>query len=177
MPLAPADWSGLSLAVGVSLAGSLHPAIGLKWPNDLWWEQRKLAGILIETAAIGSQRHAVIGIGVNIAAPPTQEGLATPAAALQELLPGIDAPGALLKIAEPLVRALVAFEATGFSPFAARFQVRDVLEGREVVLSDGQQGTARGVDETGALLVHTAAGLQRVTSSEVSVRPRPPLKT
>ena len=110
LPLAPADWSGLSLAVGVSLAGSLHPAIGLKWPNDLWWEQRKLAGILIETAAIGSQRHAVIGIGVNIAAPPTQEGLATPAAALQELLPGIDAPGALLKIAEPLVRALVAFE-------------------------------------------------------------------
>jgi BirA family biotin operon repressor/biotin-[acetyl-CoA-carboxylase] ligase len=177
LPLAPADWSGLSLAVGVSLAGSLHPAIGLKWPNDLWWEQRKLAGILIETAAIGSQRHAVIGIGVNIAPPPTQEGLATPAAALQELLPGIDAPGALLKIAEPLVRALVAFEQTGFSPFAARFQVRDVLEGREVVLSDGQQGTARGVDETGALLVHTAAGLQRVTSSEVSVRPRPPLKT
>jgi len=72
---------------------------------------------------------------------------------------------------------LLAFEQTGFSPFAARFQVRDVLEGREVVLSDGQQGTARGVDETGALLVHTAAGLQRVTSSEVSVRPRPPLKT
>ena len=94
LPLAPADWSGLSLAVGVSLAGSLHPAIGLKWPNDLWWEQRKLAGILIETAAIGSQRHAVIGIGVNIAPPPKQEGLATPAAALQELMPGIDAPGA-----------------------------------------------------------------------------------
>jgi BirA family biotin operon repressor/biotin-[acetyl-CoA-carboxylase] ligase len=144
LPLAPADWSGLSLAVGVSLAGSLHPVIGLKWPNDLWWEQRKLAGILIETAAIGSQRHAVIGIGVNIAPPPTQEGLSTPAAALQDLLPGIDAPGTLLKIAEPLVRTLLAFEQTGFSPFAARFQLRDVLEGREVVLSDGPAGHGPG---------------------------------
>ena len=175
LPLSPADWSGLSLAVGASLAGSLHPAIGLKWPNDLWWEQRKLAGILIETAAIASQRHAVIGVGVNIAPPPVQEGLSTPAAALQELLPGIDAPGGLLKIAEPLVRALLAFEATGFTPFAARFRERDVLEGREVVLSDGQHGVARGVDASGALLVHTAAGLQRITSSEVSVRPRPVL--
>ncbi len=67
----------------------------------------------------------------------------------------------------------LAFEATGFSPFAARFRERDVLDGREVVLSDGQHGVARGVDAGGALLVHTAAGLQRITSSEVSVRPRP----
>ena len=47
LTLAPADWSGLSLAVGLSLATSLHPDIGLKWPNDLWWQERKLAGILM----------------------------------------------------------------------------------------------------------------------------------
>jgi len=52
------------------------------------------------------------------------------------------------------------------------YRERDVLQGREVVLSDGAQGVARGVDAGGALLVHTAAGLQRVTSSDVSVRPR-----
>src|SRR6187399_674407 len=70
LPLAPADWSGLSLAVGVSLAESLHPRVRLKWPNDLWLDERKLAGILIETASFGDgagRRQAVIGVGINIA--------------------------------------------------------------------------------------------------------------
>ena len=172
LTLAPADWSGLSLAVGLSLATSLHPDIGLKWPNDLWWQERKLAGILIETAAVGAARQAVIGVGVNLAPPGDADGLRTPAAGLQELLPAIDAGAALLRLVEPLVRTLKTFEAKGFSPFVAGYRERDVLHGREVVLSDGAQGAARGVDAGGALLVHTAAGLQRVTSSDVSVRPR-----
>jgi BirA family biotin operon repressor/biotin-[acetyl-CoA-carboxylase] ligase len=69
LPLAPADWAGLSLAVGVSVAESLHPRIRLKWPNDLWVDDRKLAGILIETASAGGSaaaRYAVVGIGINI---------------------------------------------------------------------------------------------------------------
>ena len=57
--LEPQDWSGLSLAVGLSLAQSLHPALQLKWPNDVWWKDRKLAGILIETASVGE--HALRG--------------------------------------------------------------------------------------------------------------------
>ena len=172
LPLAPADWSGLSLAVGLSLATSLHPDIGLKWPNDLWWQERKLAGILIETAAVGAARQVVIGVGVNLAPPADADGLRTPAAGLQELLPGIDAGAALLLVVEPLARTLRTFETGGFSPFVTGYRERDVLQGREVVLSDGVQGVARGVDAGGALLVHTAAGLQRVTSSDVSVRPR-----
>lgn len=172
LPLAPADWSGLSLAVGLSLATSLHPDIGLKWPNDLWWQGRKLAGILIETASVGAARQAVIGVGVNLAPPADADGLRTPAAGLQELLPAIDAGAALLRIAEPLVRTLKRFETEGFSPFVTGYRERDVLQGREVGLSDGVHGVARGVDAGGALLVHTAAGPQRVTSSEVSVRPR-----
>ena len=65
LPLAPADWSGLSLAVGVSLAESLHPDVQLKWPNDLWLQQRKLGGILVETAGTGdgasAPRTVVVG--------------------------------------------------------------------------------------------------------------------
>jgi len=171
LPLNPPDWSGLSLAVGLSVAESLHAAVGLKWPNDLWWQERKLAGILIETASFGTQRHAVIGVGVNLA-PREAAGLSTPPAGLRELLPGIDATQVLLQLGEPLVRTVLAFERQGFAPFAARFNDRDVLRGREVMLSDGQHGMAHGVDEGGALLVHTAAGMQHVTSSEVSVRPR-----
>jgi BirA family biotin operon repressor/biotin-[acetyl-CoA-carboxylase] ligase len=189
MLLQPADWAGLSLAVGVALAEALHADIRLKWPNDLWLADRKLGGILIETAMpVGPvsgvipakagiqgalpQRFAVVGVGINIAPRPAQ-GLSTPPAALRELLPAIDAPQALLAVAEPLVRTLQAFETFGFAPFQARFNARDTLRDRPVALSDGTSGTAHGVSESGALLVHTALGMHAITSSEVSVRPSP----
>jgi BirA family transcriptional regulator, biotin operon repressor / biotin---[acetyl-CoA-carboxylase] ligase len=172
--LSPQAWDGLSLAVGTSVASSLHPDIQLKWPNDLWVQGCKLAGILIETAAVGTpsgaQRYAVVGVGINIAPRPA-DGLSTPPASLQQLLPRASAAQALERVAAPLLRDLLQFEREGFAPFAARFAARDALRDREVALSDGMLGTAQGVDSHGALLVHTSAGPQRVTSAEVSVRP------
>lgn len=174
LALAPGDWSGLSLAVGVALAEALHPAVQLKWPNDLWVGDRKLGGILVETAsfanAADARRYAVVGVGLNIA-PRASDGLSTPPAATAELLPGLDAGEVLLRIAPPLVAAVQAFESFGFAPFQARFQARDALRERLVTLSDGVQGTAHGVSEGGALLVHTAEGMRAVSSAEVSVRP------
>ncbi|MEO7941103.1 MAG: biotin--[acetyl-CoA-carboxylase] ligase [Burkholderiaceae bacterium] len=172
MPFSPQEWSGLSLAVGVSVAAALHPALGLKWPNDIWLADRKLAGILIETAAIGNSRYVVVGVGINIA-PRNAAGLSTPPACLQEVLPQVDAPAALLRVAPALLLALRQFEAQGFAPFHAAFGARDVLRDRQVQLSDGACGQACGVDERGALLVHTSGGMTRVNSAEVSVRPVP----
>ncbi|MES2051762.1 MAG: biotin--[acetyl-CoA-carboxylase] ligase [Pseudomonadota bacterium] len=193
LPLQPADWSGLSLVVGISLAESLDPGndshqgsrVGLKWPNDLWLSgpqgERKLAGILVETASLEGIRYVVIGIGLNIravtlpalpaqtAAPPAVAPM--PPGCLQDVFPGMDAAQALLRIVPPLVQAVQAFEQFGFAPFQARFARRDVLAGRAVQLSDGTRGTAHGAGENGALLVHTAAGMKEITSSEVSVRP------
>ncbi len=170
LPLQMRDWSGLSLAVGLSVARSLHPDLLLKWPNDVWLHGRKLAGILIETASVGQIRYAVIGVGVNIM-PRDAMGLATPPAWLQEILPGIDAPQALLRLAAPLLGDVKMFETRGFAPLRAQFNARDALSGRPVTLSDGMAGVARGVDETGALLVHTSSGVKRITSAELSVRP------
>ena len=188
LPLAPTDWSGLSLVAGVSVADSLEPLapggkprIGLKWPNDLWLStpqgERKLAGILVETASWEGIRYVVIGIGINIravaldTAAPAAALPAVPPGGLQELLPELDAPATLLRIIPPLVQAVQAFERFGFAPFQARFAARDVLAGRTVQLSDGNTGTAHGAGENGALLVHTGAGMKEITSSEVSVRP------
>jgi BirA family biotin operon repressor/biotin-[acetyl-CoA-carboxylase] ligase len=168
--LEPRDWSGLSLAVGVSVARALHPALQLKWPNDLWLDGRKLGGILIETAQVAGERCAVIGVGINLQ-PPDAAGLSVPPACLQELLPGCDAASALARIVPELLAALRAFEARGLAPFLEEFHARDLLRGRTVVLSDGTSGTARGVDAGGGLLVHTPAGMTTITSSEVSVRP------
>ena len=195
LPMAPRDWSGLSLAVGVSVAESLQPTlpplepgqpprIGLKWPNDLWLSgDRKLGGILVETASFvapqaaqpatthgTAARYVVVGIGINVL-PRSGEGMSMPPGCLQDVEPGLDAPTALLRIVPPLVAMLQGFEACGFAPVQPRFATRDVLQGRPVTLSDGQTGTAHGVGEDGALLVHTAQGMQAVTSAEISVRP------
>ncbi len=185
LPLAPADWSGLSLAVGVSLAESLHPDVMLKWPNDLWLQRRKLGGILVETATTGDsavrERLVVIGVGINIARPPDQavNALASSDAAvaamapagLAEVLVGLNAGEVLARVAPNLVHDVLHFESRGFAAFAPRFAQRDALKSLAVRLSDGTQGTAHGVNAQGALQVHTPAGLQSITSSEVSVRP------
>ena len=173
--LAPADWSGLSLAVGLSVAQSLHPDIRLKWPNDLWWHDRKLAGILIETVNWGeasASRYVVIGVGINLQTPDAA-GLSTAPVGLRELLPDVDAAQALLRMAAPLVQSVQRFEAHGFVPFQKAFNTRDALAQLPVTLSDGLQGVAQGVDATGALLVAGAQGVQRITSAEVSVRVQP----
>lgn len=215
LPLAPRDWSGLSLAVGVSVVESLQahwPArdggqrarLGLKWPNDLWLgdatgEERKLGGILVETASFvapqrlaaqsperpsatglngvigknsdnGNARYVVVGIGINVL-PRSAEGMSMPPGSLQEIEPGLDAGSALLRIVAPLVGMLQSFEGYGFAPMQPRFAARDMLQGRAVTLSDGQSGTAHGVSEDGALLVHTASGMRAISSAEISVRP------
>lgn len=173
LPLAPQNWSGLSLAVGLSLAESLHPAIGLKWPNDLWVQDRKLGGILIEAATSGGRSQVVIGVGLNIR-PPSAQGLSTPAAALTELWPQASAGAALLRLMPALVQALHTFEAQGFAPLHTRYAARDVLRGRAVQTSDGLQGQCLGVATDGALRLATAEGERAVHSAEVSVRPLAP---
>jgi BirA family transcriptional regulator, biotin operon repressor / biotin---[acetyl-CoA-carboxylase] ligase len=186
LPLAPRDWSGLSLAVGVALAEALDPQpsggmprIGLKWPNDLWLVDdkgggRKLGGILIETVAAGSRRLAVIGIGLNVL-PLSASEAATGFACLQELDPSVTAPGALAQVAKPLVKALQRFEREGFEGFAASYATRDLLRDRAVHTThpDVPEGHAIGVSNDGALLVQTPEGIKEVNSGEVSVRLSP----
>jgi BirA family biotin operon repressor/biotin-[acetyl-CoA-carboxylase] ligase len=172
LSLQPKDWSGLSLAVGLSLAESLHPDVGLKWPNDLWFQDRKLGGILVEAASMGGRSQVVVGVGLNIRPRPA-DGLNTPPAALTELLPDLTAPACLARVAAPLIKTLLAFERGGFAPLQTRFSSRDVLKSRRVHTSDGQVGLALGVGASGALRLQTDAGVQEIHSAEVSVRPFP----
>jgi BirA family biotin operon repressor/biotin-[acetyl-CoA-carboxylase] ligase len=181
LPLSPINWSGLSLAVGVSIATSLHADLGLKWPNDLWLNDRKLAGILIETCVAGSQRYVVIGVGINIVAPSddlsaTQATLRTPAAWLQELLPAITAADALQRVMLPLVQDVLQFSQYSFAPYQRRFDALDVLKSRKVSVSGNAhierlEGIGMGVNAVGEFLVQTEQGQMTINSSEVSVKP------
>ena len=193
LPMAPRSWSGLSLAVGLSVADSLQaelpptgsrtPRIALKWPNDLWLQgrgaERKLGGILVETAswlapgaAGGAMRWGVGGVGLNVG-PRNGADFSTPPGCLHELDARWDAPTALGCVVEPLVNALQAFEREGFAPLVARYAARDALAGRPVRLSDGREGLASGVGPDGALRVRGPAGPFDISSAEVSVRPLP----
>jgi BirA family biotin operon repressor/biotin-[acetyl-CoA-carboxylase] ligase len=199
----PGGGSALSLAVGLALAQAidegmqqLHagqtaptrpavpPPIGLKWPNDLWLNGRKLGGILIEASPAPGlaedQRWVVIGIGLNV-----REGDAPPgSAALTSAAPdGLTAGQVWTWIAPALIHTVQAFETLGFAPLQAAYAQRDVLAGQQVGLwttpghgpssgeAPNETGTAIGVTESGALLVHTGAGdVQSWRSGEVSVR-------
>lgn len=186
LPYAPADWSGLSLAIGVALADAIEPLadgaaprLQLKWPNDLWLADgpgrwRKLGGILVETLPLGGGRGLVAGVGLNVSAQPPAAALSSGHAGVQELDRTLQAPALLLQVAPPLLAALQRFEAGGFAPFVPAYARRDLLRGQTVTTTlqglDG--GIAEGVDAQGALRVRHAGGVALVTSGEVSVRPQ-----
>jgi BirA family biotin operon repressor/biotin-[acetyl-CoA-carboxylase] ligase len=182
LPMAVADWSGLSLAAGVAVAEALDdptgaPRIGIKWPNDLWLldapgRGRKLGGILIETVSAGPTRLAIVGVGLNIL-PFGAEAASSGMACWQELEPQASAPGALARVAVPLVDAMLQFGAEGFAPFAGRFAARDLLRGHAVRTTDPDcpEGVAEGISARGELLVRSGTGVRTLAFGEVSVRP------
>jgi BirA family biotin operon repressor/biotin-[acetyl-CoA-carboxylase] ligase len=191
LPLARADWSGLSLAVGLAVVEALDPhgrRLGLKWPNDLVLCDdasrceagaggrmgRKLGGILIESVAVGAHRVAVIGIGINVGAQRMAEA-DYGSADLAELWPEATPQRALARIAAPLVQGLLAFEDAGFAASVDAYARRDVLRGRLVKTTDPAmaEGVAAGVDVDGALKLSAGGRTHRIVSGEVSVRPAP----
>jgi BirA family biotin operon repressor/biotin-[acetyl-CoA-carboxylase] ligase len=183
-PCTRADLSGLSLAIGAALADALEPPspaqparIGLKWPNDLWLLDgagaatgagRKLAGVLVETAPLGANRVAVVGVGINIRAQRVVDA-SSGFASLDEIDAGATPDAALARIAPALFAALRAFDGAGFAPFLDRFAARDLLHGRRVAGTSGGrsvEGIATGIDADGSLLVATPSGPIAAVSGE-----------
>ena len=173
--------SGLSLAVGVALARGLESlgtqGVRLKWPNDVLLESAgefaKLAGILVELVTDYQGTQAVIGIGVNLQAP--GDDLPQPATGLNRaLMPLPDRHLVLAAILRELGRVLEAFAVDGFSGAKIDWQQRHAWQGLAVhlVADDGTavDGICEGVDDDGALLLATAAGVRRIFSGDVSLR-------
>jgi len=187
LALAPASLSGLSLAVGLALSEALEDVdatlgarVGLKWPNDLQIDGRKLAGILIEVVPAGPQRvWAVVGIGLNLVRDADMEAaLGRDLAGVAEAMAAFDAqhdPTRILAaIANRLARMRNEFLVDGFAPMASRWSARDAFRDEPVrLLHDGAvqaEGLARGVDGDGYLLLETPEGIQHIASGEVSLR-------
>ena len=178
---------GLSLVVGVVLAETLVAAgfteIGLKWPNDLYAQGRKLAGILVEMSAIaGGSCHVVIGVGVNFSMPAQLAvGITQPWTALSAISAApIERNRLTAEFIAQLRLALLDFELHGLTPFIARWDQLDLYRDGPVRLLLGElevHGVARGVDAQGGLILETNAGLQTYVGGEISLRgAEPPLR-
>ena len=182
---APPTFSALSLAVGVAVARALRcfgaEEVGLKWPNDLIWRNRKLGGILIEiTGESAGPAQVVIGIGLNMYMPAaTRIQLAEQQAALiadlHEILRERTPTRNVLiaALADELIPMLHVFAEQGFAAFVEEWRALDTLADAHVKVISGAQtlyGSARGVEGDGGLLVEIDGELRKFVSGEVSLR-------
>jgi BirA family biotin operon repressor/biotin-[acetyl-CoA-carboxylase] ligase len=170
---------GLSLVVGCSLARVLADLgvdnIGLKWPNDVYLDGRKLAGILVEMKGqADSNCELIIGIGVNMAMPDAQgEAIDQPWADLQ----GVAMPDKTefaIKLQRQLQADLTLFEREGLPAFVTRWQQADLFIGKKVnlLMADKvESGICRGIDSQGALLLDIEGELKSFIGGEISLRP------
>ena len=173
----------LSLCVGVAIARALERAgasgTGLKWPNDIWFDDRKMGGILIEVRAEASgPAHVVVGVGLNLRLTPGMraqiEASGVKAAAVAD---ACIVPPSRNFIAGAIIDALLSmladFEREGFSGFREAWTALDALRDRPAQVLMGEAvicGTARGVDAHGALRLERDGRLQEFVSGEVSLR-------
>lgn len=169
--------------VAVAAAEALRAfgaAAGIKWPNDLVVEDRKLAGILTELSASAERVHfAVVGVGVNVNGTRAElpEELRTGATSVRDEV-GREVP--LPELVATLLGAFEAWldrhEAAGFAPVRARYRELSATLGRRVRLVEAEGetiGVAEDIDEAGGLLLRRDDGvLERARTGDVtSLRP------
>ena len=173
--------SGLSLVVGVAIASTLKRLniknVGLKWPNDVYVNGKKIAGVLVELEGqVGGECHAIIGTGLNIRLPQQAEQIDQPWTDVANELSGeVDRNQLCANLINELQRCLAEFESSGFTPLLEQWRAFDYLADQPVSLLAGQQvieGVARGVNNQGALLIDTPSGQRTFYGGEVSVRRR-----
>jgi BirA family biotin operon repressor/biotin-[acetyl-CoA-carboxylase] ligase len=156
-PLVP-----LVAAVAVAEAcESLAPvSCAIKWPNDVWVERRKVAGILVEGRP--GEGWAVLGIGLNVEPVEFPEELSSIATSL-----GVE--GGVPLATGALLEALALWLGKGVPEVLAAWRARDALRG-EQVRWDGGAGVAAGIDDSGSLMVQTDAGLVTLGAGEVHLQ-------
>ena len=187
-PIAPltAELPGVTLACGVAAARVCEAqgvAARIKWPNDLWLGEAKLAGLLAELAVDPSGRRSlIVGLGLNLWTDAALRAeLDAPVAALEQCLPRarIEAQRALwlAQLAAALIEAGREHERAGLAPFLADYARLDALAGRTVTAHRAGEaptvGTAAGIDALGRLRIATPAGPVLLAGGEISVRPVP----
>lgn len=180
----PAAAVGLSLVVGIVIAETLNKIskekVKVKWPNDLYMNDKKLAGILVElTGKTGDAAHIIIGIGINIGMNKTNientTAITQEWASLRDEVEDIERNELSANIIQALKDSLILFEKEGLKPFLDRWFKLDNFLNRKVKLLIGNDiisGVERGINEQGALLLQKDNGdIIPYIGGEISLRP------
>ncbi len=172
----PVELAGLSLAIAVAVADALVSVdlkgVAVKWPNDILWKGKKLAGILLEVA--GTSR-VVIGVGLNIRMPEHSANEIDQAwvdleTALDKTVSRNQFASILL---EKLLETILLYQSSGLASFLERWRTMDAMHGSAAVLNiygKNIYGISQGVDETGALIFESEGKTGFYQSGEVSLR-------
>lgn len=172
----------LSLVTAISVLEALQELgaynLQLKWPNDVLFEKKKLAGILLELQQKETSRFVVFGIGINIELSEDSLGsIDRPATDLNSIIKASPSRVILLAaLLNQLCRNLEKYESSGFSSFTERWNSLDCYRMRDIEILNGETrltGKSLGVDSEGSLLLQTSKGIQSINGGEVfpSLRP------
>lgn len=177
---------GFSLVVALSLVESMRDMglqgsgkLRVKWPNDVWLGEAKLAGILLELHGGSSgPYHVVIGVGVNVQLPEKAlTDIEQPAGDLySQGNSQLNRNQLIARILNTLERNLTLLDSKGFAYFRKRWQELDRLQGRQVEVvghGDHAVGIVRGVSDSGALILEMETGERHFTGGEVAPTVRP----
>lgn len=171
--------SGLSLLVGIAVCQSMEKlgidGLKLKWPNDIYWDNKKLAGVLVELEGqMDAACDCIIGIGLNIAMPDNVDGIDQPWTDLKTITGNdIDKNQLVGTLAETLSSIIPLFEQSGLSSFLSYWADRDLFINKQVDLMIGRKqitGYSRGIGENGELLIEHDGQLNTYHGGEISVR-------
>ena len=174
--------AGLSLAVGVAIIRALNQFgiddVGLKWPNDVLWQGRKLGGILMEVSGEVHGKHAVlVGIGLNRQIPGVAAAAIDQAWVDLEQIAGGNAPSRnrlLAGLLNQLIPLLRSYADLGLAAYLEEWRRYHVFDGRHVVLRQGERtirGVVAGVNPLGLLRLDCEGeGVREFSSGDVSLR-------
>jgi len=165
-------WPRLALAAGLAVAEAIESCgatAGIKWPNDVWLQQRKVAGILVETGA----DFAIVGIGVNVNTTSFPVEVADIATSLRletaRVLPRHEVLGTIIR-RFALLRTRIGAD---FEELLTAVRQRCVLTGRRVSLTTAngpRQGIVEGIAAGGELLLRTTSGLESlIQANEIRI--------
>ncbi|MCL6379989.1 bifunctional biotin--[acetyl-CoA-carboxylase] ligase/biotin operon repressor BirA [Pectobacterium brasiliense] len=175
----PAAAVGVSLVIGIVMAEVLHKlgadGVRVKWPNDLYLKDRKLAGILVElTGKTGDAANLVIGAGINLQMrEPAPDTINQGWINLQEAGIEINRNTLASTLISELRSALAVFELQGLEPFIPRWEKLDNYFNRPIRLIIGNReiyGIDRGIDRQGALLLEADGLITPYIGGEISLR-------
>lgn len=170
----------MSLVLGVAVSRALltfgAKDVGLKWPNDLFYGDRKLGGILVEIQ--GELQDGVVqviaGIGINVHMKQA-ETVDQPWTSLAGAWPDIvwTRNTLVAAIVSEVIKITAEFERQGFASFRDEWQARDIFFNQDLVARDGgAQGKGAGIDTTGNYLVDTEQGRMAIRAGDISLRVR-----